>query len=98
MRTVRRGAGCGGADPLILLMPAGEQDGRGPPEAQPSRHDRRLYFLLMMICIGLFVLAWAVVERYSVIAAVIMSVVALVIPPFAAIIANATSATDRRRP
>ncbi len=79
-------------------MPAGEQDGRGPPEAQPSRHDRRLYFLLMMICIGLFVLAWAVVERYSVIAAVIMSVVALVIPPFAAIIANATSATDRRRP
>lgn len=79
-------------------MPAGEQDGRGPPEAQPSRHDRRLYFLLMMICIGLFVLAWAVVERYSVIAAVIMSVVALVIPPFAAIIANAASATDRRRP
>ncbi len=52
----------------------------------------------MMICIGLFVLAWAVVERYSVIAAVIMSVVALVIPPFAAIIANAASATDRRRP
>ena len=75
-----------------------EQDGRGPPGAQPSRHDKRLYFLLMMICIGLFVLAWAVVERYSVIAAVIMSVVALVIPPFAAIIANATSATDRRRP
>jgi Protein of unknown function (DUF3099) len=79
-------------------MPASEQDGRGPPEAQPSRHDKRLYFLLMMICIGLFVLAWAVVDRFSVIAAVIMSVVALVIPPFAAIIANAGSATDRRRP
>jgi Ca2+/Na+ antiporter len=82
-------------------MPASEQDGRGPPGppgSQPSRLDRRLYFLLMMICIGLFVLAWAVVDRYSVIAAVIMSVVALVIPPFAAIIANATAAADRRRP
>lgn len=79
-------------------MPASEQDGRGPPEAQPGRYDKRLYFLLMTTCIGLFVLAWAVVERYSVIAAVIMSAVALVIPPFAAIIANAASATDRRRP
>lgn len=79
-------------------MSASGQDGRGPPTAQPSRHDKRLYFLLMMICIGLFVLAWAVVDRYSVVAAVIMSVVALVIPPFAAIIANAVSVTDRRRP
>ncbi len=79
-------------------MPAGEQDGPGPPGPQPSRHDRRLYFLLMMICIGLFVLAWAVVDRYSVVAAVIMSVVALVIPPFAAIIGNVASATDRRHP
>ncbi len=52
----------------------------------------------MTICIGLFVIAWAVVERYSVIAAVIMSAVALAIPPFAVIIANVASATDRRRP
>ena len=52
----------------------------------------------MTICIGLFVVSWAVVDRYSVLAAVIMSAVALVIPPFAAIVANVASATDRRRP
>jgi hypothetical protein len=65
---------------------------------QPSRGDKRLYFVLMAICIGFFVLSWAVVDRYSVTAAVIISVVALVIPPFAAIIANVASAADRRRP
>jgi hypothetical protein len=52
----------------------------------------------MTICIGLFVISWAVVDRYSTVAAVIISLVALVIPPFAAIIANVASATDRRRP
>jgi hypothetical protein len=52
----------------------------------------------MSVCIGLFVLSWAVVDRYSVLAAIIMSAVALAIPPFAAIIANVASATDHRRP
>jgi Protein of unknown function (DUF3099) len=61
------------------------------------RRDRRLYFALMTVCIGLFVLSWAVLDRYSTIAAVVVSIVALAIPPFAAIIANAGSATDRRR-
>jgi hypothetical protein len=64
---------------------------------QPSRGDKRLYFVLMGVCIGLFVLSWAVLDRYSVTAAIVVSAVALVIPPFAAIIANAASATDRRR-
>ena len=68
--------------------------GRRP---QPSRGDKRLYFVLMSVCIGLFVISWAVVDRYSVLAAIILSAVALAIPPFAAIIANAASATDRRR-
>ena len=52
----------------------------------------------MAVCIGLFVLSWAVVDRYSMTAAIVMSAVALVIPPVAVIIANAASATDRRRP
>jgi hypothetical protein len=69
-------------------------DGAGP---QPSRRDRRLYFGLMAVCIGLFVLSWAVLDRYSTVAAVVVSIVALVIPPFAAIIANVASASDRRR-
>ena len=75
-----------------------EPRGRGGPAGpQPSRGDKRLYFALMSVCIGLFVISWAVVDRYSVLAAIILSAVALAIPPFAAIIANATSATDRRR-
>jgi len=67
----------------------------GPP---PSRRDRRLYLALMAVCIGLFVLSWAVLDRFSRAAAIAVSAVALVIPPFAVIIANVASATDRRRP
>jgi hypothetical protein len=73
-----------------------ERDEPGVPP--PSRGDKRRYFVLMGVCIGLFVLAWAVLDRYSVIAAIVVSAVALVIPPFAAIIANVTSATQRRGP
>jgi len=43
----------------------------------------------MGACLVLIVLAWTLIWRYSTIAAVIMSAVALVIPPVAAIIANA---------
>ncbi len=78
-------------------MARGGAEPDGPVGQPPSRQDRRLYFVLMTICIGLFVLAWAVVDRYSTVAAIVMSAVALVIPPFAAIAANAASATDRRR-
>lgn len=77
---------------------AGNGAGRGGQAGpQPSRSDKRRYFALMSVCIGLFVTAWAVVDRYSVLAAIIMSATALAIPPFAAIIANVASATDRRR-
>jgi Protein of unknown function (DUF3099) len=72
-----------------------DPDELGP---QPSRRDKRLYLVLMSVCIGLFVLSWAVVDRYSTTAAIAISAVALVIPPFAVIIANVASATDRRRP
>jgi hypothetical protein len=63
----------------------------------PTRGDKRRYFVLMAICIGLFVLSWAVLRRYSMTAAVIVSIVALVIPPFGAIVANVSSTTERRR-
>lgn len=74
----------------------------GPPESQPqpgpppSRRTKTVYFAMMGTCLGLCAIAWVVVARYSTIAAVVMSAVALVIPPFAAIIANAASASDRR--
>ena len=56
----------------------------------------RLYFVLMALCLGLFILAWAVVRPYSVTAAVVMSAVALAIPPIAVIIANAGDEASRR--
>ncbi len=67
-----------GQDPA----PAGSS---GPPGLRPRR---RAYFVMMGICLVLIVLAWMVIWRFSVLAAVIMSVVAVVIPPFAAIVAN----------
>lgn len=57
----------------------------------------KLYFILMGLCLGLFISAWAVVRLYSVTAAVVMTVVALAIPPIAVIIANAGDEATRRR-
>ena len=79
------------------------RDGSPPRESGPPRESepaaqpgplglgtrKRAYFIMMGVCLVLIVLAWMVVDRYSVVAAVIMSVVALVIPPFAAIVGNA---------
>jgi len=79
---------------MVLMADGGpEHDQPGP-----SRRDRRLYLILMTTCIGLFVISWAVLDRYSMTAAIVVSVVALIIPPFAVIIANAAGAADRRRP
>lgn len=49
---------------------------------------RRRYLTLMGICLLLIVLAWNVVRHWSTGAAVAMSVVAAVIPPIAAVVAN----------
>lgn len=49
---------------------------------------RRAYFWMMGICLALILLAWFVVRFFSVGVAVGMSVVAAVIPPAAAIVAN----------
>lgn len=86
-------------DPRVPPPPTGAERGFAADEAgpEPPRGDKRRYFVLMGICVTLFVLSWAVVDRYSVVAAVIMSAVALVIPPTAAIVANRASAVDRRR-
>ena len=78
-------------------MSGSEMDPNGPAGPQPSRADKRWYFGLMATCIVLFVLSWAVIDRYSTLAAIIVSIVALAIPPFAVIVANVASATDRRR-
>jgi len=59
---------------------------------------RRAYFWLMGTCIVLIVLAWNVVRLWSTTAAVVMSVVAAVIPPTAAIVANMGSLDDTAVP
>nr|WP_206345516.1 DUF3099 domain-containing protein [Streptomyces thermoviolaceus] len=56
---------------------------------------RHAYFALMGTCITLFVLAWAVVRLWSVTAAVAMCLVAMVIPPVAAVVANRRGPDDR---
>ena len=68
-----------------------------PNEGGPRRQGKplslgtreRTYLVMMGVCVLLIVLAWTLIWRYSVIAAVVMSAVALVLPPVAAIVANA---------
>jgi hypothetical protein len=48
----------------------------------------RWYFVLMGVCLALIVSAWTVVRLVSVPTAIVMSAVAAVIPPVAAMIAN----------
>ena len=53
------------------------------------------YFAMMGTCVVLFVLAWSVVRLWSTPAAIGMCVVAMVIPPVAAIVANRKGPEDR---
>jgi Protein of unknown function (DUF3099) len=55
-------------------------------EPPPAR--KHAYFWLMGTCVALIVLAWNVVRLWSVPAAIGMSIVAAVIPPVAAVVAN----------
>jgi uncharacterized metal-binding protein len=61
-----------------------------------SRRNR-IYFLLMGTSVTLVLLAWWLVRLYSVTAAVIMSVVAMAIPPLAVIVANAGDEASRHQ-
>ncbi|MFH9609681.1 DUF3099 domain-containing protein [Streptomyces sp. NPDC017448] len=56
---------------------------------------RRNYLLTMGGCVVLFVSAWAVVRLWSMPVAVGMCVVAMVIPPVAAVLANRRGPEDR---
>ncbi|SEO36783.1 hypothetical protein SAMN05216267_1024106 [Actinacidiphila rubida] len=50
---------------------------------------------MMGTCVVLFIMAWAVVRLWSVPAAIAMCLVAMVIPPVAAIVANRRGPEDR---
>jgi hypothetical protein len=54
-----------------------------------AKRRRLVYLVLMGTCVTLFLLAGLVVRRFSAPLAVVMALVALAIPPLAAIFANA---------
>jgi hypothetical protein len=58
------------------------------PQSERLRRRQRWYFALMGVCLLLIVLAWNLVRLWSTTAAVVMSVVAAVLPPIAVIVAN----------
>jgi hypothetical protein len=49
----------------------------------------------MGVCLTLVILAWTVVRQYSIAAAVVMSLIAMLIPPIAVMIANAGDEQSR---
>ena len=63
-----------------------------------AEQDKRAYFWLMGTCVTLILLAWFVVRFFSPIAAVVMSAVAMVIPPVAAIVGNRSAVNDSEEP
>jgi hypothetical protein len=52
------------------------------------KRRQRIYFVMMGVCLLLFVLSGTVIARFSGPAAVAVAIVALAIPPFAVIVAN----------
>jgi hypothetical protein len=52
------------------------------------RRRKLAYGIMMGTCLTFIVLAWTVVRLYSTPAAIAMSVFAMIIPPFAAVVAN----------
>ena len=64
----------------------GPQRRQGKPLSLGTRE--RAYLVMMGVCVLLIVLAWTLIWRYSIVAAVVMSAVALVVPPVAVIVAN----------
>ncbi len=58
------------------------------PQSERLRRRQRWYFALMGVCVLLILLAWNVVRLWSTTAAVVMSVVAAVLPAIAVVIAN----------
>jgi hypothetical protein len=64
------------------------REARRPKQEVPVRTRTREYLLLMGTCLTLLIIAWVGLRLVSTTAAVIVTVVAMVIPPIAAIVAN----------
>jgi hypothetical protein len=86
----------GSAPGPAAASPAGGAPAEPGPLAFSTR--RRAYFAMMGACLLLIVLSWTLIWRFSILAAVIMSAVALFIPPLAAIVANSGQANRQLPP
>jgi hypothetical protein len=71
-----------------------EVAGPDPLRSAPMTRNR-VYFALMGGCITAVILAWTVVRIFSVTAAVVISVAVGLVPPIAAIVANAGDEASR---
>ena len=81
--------------PPYRPVPDPEHKRARPPRPPIDERTRaRRYLVIMGTCLGLLVLAWGLVRLWSVPLAIGMSMVAMVLPPIAAIIAN--QGWDRR--
>lgn len=71
--------------------------GRAPRRTvEVMRRRERRYLVMMGICVTLFVASWAFVRLYSTVAAIVMSAIAMCIPPGAAIVGNARDTDDEQ--
>jgi hypothetical protein len=89
---MRQGAHWQPTSAVPPYRPVTEDRPRVPREPRPPVSETvraRRYLLIMGTCLGLLILAWGVVRRGSVPVAVGMSLVAMVLPPIAALVANA---------
>jgi hypothetical protein len=69
--------------------PVPEERRPAPHRARASASTRqRRYLLLMGTCLGLLLVSWVFVRLISVPAAVVLTLIAMVIPPLAALIGN----------
>jgi hypothetical protein len=79
--------------------PTGERGVRAAATRSPvpMQRRKRRYLLLMGLCLTLVALAWGWIRFYSTTAAIVMTAVAMAIPPLAVVIANAGSPINRPR-
>ena len=91
-RRMRQGPHWQPGPAVPAYRPLPDDDPPAPPRSPRPPVDERTratrYLRIMGACLGLLVLAWGVVRLWSVPLAVAMSVVAMVLPPIAAVVAN----------
>jgi hypothetical protein len=81
-----------------MASPRGRSRGRAARRRGDVTMTRnRAYFVLMGGCIVAVILAWTVVRLFSVTAAIVISVAVGLVPPIAAIVANAGDESSRHQ-